>query len=284
MAGAVTIDDVHERLLANLPPTETALEVMEFLASASPAPVVTTDGKAIVLDLGVGSMALGEPLSGLPTERFAALIERAQLGAGTRFAFGRWGEPRDVYASELFAEDGVAGMRNVHMGVDLFCAPETAVHAPLAGTVHIKANNTAELDYGPMLVLRHETPAGAAFFTLYGHLSSAGVGHLREGQSVAAGERIAAVGAPPENGNWPPHLHLQLILDLLDRGRDFPGVAYPSQREIWLALSPSPSMAPTTSADGSPSRLLSTRMPTASSSNMSSKRVRPPLARMVVFS
>ena len=118
----------------------------------------------------------------------------------------------------------------------------TEVHAPLAGTVHIKANNADELDYGPMLVLRHETPAGAGFFTLYGHLSVAGTSEVSEGQAVTAGERIATLGGPPENGNWPPHLHFQIILDLLDRGRDFPGVAYPSQRETWLALSPLPSM------------------------------------------
>lgn len=60
------------------------------------------------------------------------------------------------------------------------------------------------------------------------------------GQELTAGDQIAAVGSPPENGNWPPQLHLQLILDLLDLDADFPGVATASQQELWCALSPSP--------------------------------------------
>jgi 4-aminobutyrate aminotransferase-like enzyme len=45
-----------------------------------------------------------------------------------------------------------------------------------------------------------------------------------------------------ENGGWPPHLHFQIILDLLDYGRDFPGVAKASQRSLWKALSPDPNI------------------------------------------
>src|SRR5690606_38649229 len=82
--------------------------------------------------------------------------------------------------------------------------------------------------------------AGHPFFTLYGHLGPECLSATRPGQSVRAGQAIATVGAPPGNGNWPPHLHFQLILDLLGRGRDFPGVAPASEQEYWLALSPSP--------------------------------------------
>jgi len=44
------------------------------------------------------------------------------------------------------------------------------------------------------------------------------------------------------NGGWPPHLHLQLITDLLDKDGDFPGVASPAERSLWLALSPDPNL------------------------------------------
>src|SRR6202035_3877048 len=45
-----------------------------------------------------------------------------------------------------------------------------------------------------------------------------------------------------ENGGWPPHLHFQVIADLLDRGTDFPGVALASQRAVWTDLSPDPNL------------------------------------------
>lgn len=238
-----SIEDVRDRLLSGLPPTECAVDVLQYLNSeASPELIVDTDGKAIVLDLGAGSMALGEPLSGLSVERFSQLVERQLADAGTSCAFGRWGETRELYVSELFEVAGHSESRDVHLGVDLFCAAATPVRAPLDGRVHIKANNARELDYGPMLVLEHRTPASNPFFTLYGHLSATGIAHVNQGDAVLAGERIATIGTPPENGNWSPHLHFQLILDLLDCGADFPGVAYPSQREIWFALSPLPAM------------------------------------------
>jgi hypothetical protein len=48
------------------------------------------------------------------------------------------------------------------------------------------------------------------------------------------------VGPYPENGDWPPHLHFQLITDMQGRWGDFPGVAPPSEREYWAALCPDP--------------------------------------------
>lgn len=217
----------------------------EYLRSNElrPGSIIQTDTRAIVLDLSIGSETLGERLTNLPVERFGQLVDRAMVGAGTEFAFGRWGESRELYSSDLFDNETTsAEPRVVHMGVDVFCKAGTQVFAPLAGRVHIKTNNTAELDYGPMLILEHETTTGESFYSLYGHLSLTGIAHMEEGQSVLAGDRIATIGSPPENGNWPPHLHFQLILDLLGLGADFPGVALRSQQESWLALSPLPAM------------------------------------------
>ena len=44
------------------------------------------------------------------------------------------------------------------------------------------------------------------------------------------------------NGGWTPHLHLQIITDLLGLGTDFPGVAPPSQRAAWAQLCPDPNL------------------------------------------
>ena len=87
-----------------------------------------------------------------------------------------------------------------------------------------------------MIILRHD----AGYFTLYGHLSAGRLEYVRDGQEIAEGEQIGSVGAPPVNGNWPPHLQFQQINDLMGLGAGFPGVAAKSELEHWLALCPCP--------------------------------------------
>src|SRR5262249_51346317 len=65
---------------------------------------------------------------------------------------------------------------------------------------------------------------------------------LKVGRRVARGQEFARVGTPEENGGWPPHVHFQIIFDLMDLGADFPGVAYASQRGVWTSLSPDPNI------------------------------------------
>ena len=127
----------------------------------------------------------------------------------------------------------------MHLGIDVFCEAGAPVYAPLDGTVHSVANNAATGDYGPTIILEHRVDDGAVrFFTLYGHLSAASLDGMSPGRRVAAGERIAWLGDAAVNGGWPPHLHLQIVADMLGREGEFPGVAAPSEREIWLSLCP----------------------------------------------
>lgn len=202
------------------------------------AAIIQTDGKAIVLDLSTGATLCGQRIAGLSVDELGALINRSMSEAGTAFAFGRWAEPRELYSNDNFATDGSGETRTIHMGVDLFCAAGTPVHAPMDGVVEYAANNKGELDYGPMLIVRHADQNDVR--TLYGHLSLDTLDLVCQGQAVTAGEVIAAVGEPPGNGNWPPHLHFQLINDLVGLGTDFPGVALKSEQQYWLGLSPSP--------------------------------------------
>ena len=98
--------------------------------------------------------------------------------AGVAVAVGRYDEARGIYLSGAFASGGRATdeRRTVHLGIDLFVEPGASVRAPLPGLVHVLANNTAPQDYGPLVILRHETGDAAPFYTLYGHLSR---GHAR---------------------------------------------------------------------------------------------------------
>src|SRR4029077_13216346 len=142
----------------------------------------------------------------------------------------------------------------MHLGIDLFVEPGTRLRAPLDGVVFVTANNAASLDYGPLVFLQHETGAGERFFTLYGHLTKETLARLKVGQRVARGEEFARVGTAEENGGWTPHVHFQIILDLLELGADFPGVAYASQRAVWTSLSPDPNFLLGIPADRFPAK------------------------------
>src|SRR5690606_30933522 len=62
------------------------------------------------------------------------------------------------------------------------------------------------------------------------------------GQSVAKGDLIGHLGDHPENGNWVPHLHFQVMLSLIGYATDFPGVAYFKQINIWKGICPDPNL------------------------------------------
>ena len=111
--------------------------------------------------------------------------------------------------------------------------------APLDGVVHSFAFNNNESDYGATLILTHQLE-GVWFHTLYGHLSLNSLKNLSEGATILAGEVIAEFGMRFENGNWPPHLHFQLIVDMLGWRGDYPGVCRYSERDRWLANCPDP--------------------------------------------
>src|SRR5262249_23733641 len=92
------------------------------------------------------------------------------------------------------------------------------------------------------VILEHRTPEGQTFYTLYGHLGLETLAGLRVGQTIAAGQQLGSIGSPEGNGNWTPHVHFQLIVDLLNLDCQFPRVALSSQREVWLSLSPDPNL------------------------------------------
>jgi 4-aminobutyrate aminotransferase-like enzyme/Ser/Thr protein kinase RdoA (MazF antagonist) len=226
-----------------------AADVVAWIRSEAPrmAPVLDVDLRTepcLVFDLSVGSPFLGADPRATETEALTETLFREMKKAEVAVGVGRYDEARLLYVSPLFGEGEatIDERRTVHLGVDLFVPPGSRVRAPLEGVVHILANNDAPQDYGPLVILRHQTDDGAPFFTLYGHLSDDTLNGLKEGQTVAAGQEIARVGAPPTNGDWAPHLHFQLILDLLSLDRDFPGVCRASERDMWTALSPDPNL------------------------------------------
>lgn len=237
------------RAACGLAPLEKAAAVETYLKKIAPAASSILDcdlrtEPSVVLDLSVGSTFLGaNPTTSDPADLTAAIHSELQK-TSARVAVGRYDEARLLYSAPQFAasKNPTDERRTVHLGIDLFVEPGTPLRAPLAGTIHLLRNNASPLDYGPLVVLRHNTDSGEEFFTLYGHLTESTLHKLRVGQSIAQGEEFAQVGNVQENGGWAPHVHFQIILDLLDRGADFPGVARASERALWKALSPDPNV------------------------------------------
>jgi len=197
------------------------------------------------LDAADLAPVLGAPLA--TTSRAPWDWAQGRTPDGAEVGVGAYLEDRSVYAGDLFATgdvgpDGEPERRTAHLGVDLFVPAGTAVRTPLDGVVEVVADNPAPLDYGPVVVLRHTTPDGVDFFTLYGHLSRGSLPKLTPGQRVRAGDVVAEVGGQDENGGWVPHLHLQLLTDLLGLGADVPGVAARSELAVWESVSPDPNL------------------------------------------
>jgi 4-aminobutyrate aminotransferase-like enzyme/Ser/Thr protein kinase RdoA (MazF antagonist) len=216
-------------------------------SGASAAQVLEVDlrtAPSVVFDLSVGSTLLGTNPGAIELRTIGEKLFSEMNRAGATVGIGRYNEARLVYTAPQFgaSSNPTDERRTVHLGIDLFVAPGTPLRAPLSGVVHALANNTAPLDYGPVVVLRHATEDDQEFFTLYGHLTRDTLDRLKVGQRVAKGETFARVGLTKENGGWTPHLHFQIILDLLELDTDFPGVAYASQREAWTSLSPDPNV------------------------------------------
>ena len=211
----------------------------------SAAPVLDVDLRreaSLVLDLGVSSLLVGADPRASETPPLTETIFSEMKRAGVCVGVGRYNEARPLYRSPLFGsvDNPLEERRTIHLGVDLFVEPGTPVGAPLDGVVEVLANNRTPQDYGPLVILRHRTSDGEEFFTLYGHLTTETLSGLSVGQPVSRGQRFGRVGTCQENGGWPPHLHFQVILDLLNLRADFPGVAYASEREVWTGLSPDP--------------------------------------------
>ncbi len=169
------------------------------------------------------------------TEALSSLI-RKKLGSG-KVAVGGYGEHRIFYErSSLFQG---TEPRSIHLGVDVWIEAGSPIYAPLEGWVHSFANNDAFGDYGPTIILQHELQ-GHPFHTLYGHLDPSSLKWPEEGKNVQGGEWIGKVGDEKVNGNWPPHLHFQVIVDMEGMKGDYPGVARPSEKAHYLENCPDP--------------------------------------------
>lgn len=194
-------------------------------------------------------MNLPSRLSALPVISLTdpSLHDRSRLRDHVDFVRGNapsgivWGgylEKRQIYASSSnFMEKGLP--RNIHLGVDVFADAGSEVCAPMSGTVHSFADNFGESNYGPTIILAHEGPTGK-FHTLYGHLSRESLEGMEKGKEITGGGIVGTLGAAEVNGNWPPHLHFQIVVDMGRWEADYPGACTDADLEWYMGNCPDP--------------------------------------------
>jgi murein DD-endopeptidase MepM/ murein hydrolase activator NlpD len=172
------------------------------------------------------------------TESFANYINSALREHASRYGIGGYAEHRTLYGRSRHF-DTATEPRRLHLGTDIWGPAGTKLMSPLDGIIHSFAFNNRDSDYGATLILTHNLD-GMGFHTLYGHLSLNSLKNLQEGQAIRKGDTIGEFGMRFENGNWPPHVHFQLIRDMQDWKGDYPGVCKFSEKEYWLGNSPDP--------------------------------------------
>ncbi len=170
-------------------------------------------------------------------DRFCAYIQGILDMTGADYGIGGYLEDREMYArSRVF--DAAGEPRRLHLGIDIWAVAGIPVFAPLSGIVHSTAINDSRGDYGGTLILSHELE-GQPFHSLYGHMAHT-VCDWKPGDHVSAGQQIALLGIPSENGHWPPHLHFQIIRDMEGKQGDYPGVCRRSERARFQLNCPDP--------------------------------------------
>lgn len=171
---------------------------------------------------------------------FDAFINEQRKSANAKYLIGGYKEIREMYRrSSLFIASEEP--RALHLGIDIWGDAGTTIYTPLGGMVHSFKFNNNYGDYGATIILQHQLET-FNFYILYGHLSLKDIEKIRTGQFITRGQAFAHFGTPEENGNWPPHLHFQIIFDIGNWEGDYPGVCKLSESGYYLENSPDPSV------------------------------------------
>ncbi len=173
---------------------------------------------------------------------FEEFISKYLQKRKAKLAYGGYNEIRAIYSrSAHFNQHNPETERNIHLGLDIWCAAGTAVLAPLDGRIHSFNNNANFGDYGPTIILEH-TYNEITFYTLYGHLTVASLSELKIGQNIKEQDVIAYLGDASVNGDYAPHLHFQIIKDMQDFVGDYPGVSNKKDLAFYLKNCPDPNL------------------------------------------
>jgi 4-aminobutyrate aminotransferase-like enzyme/Ser/Thr protein kinase RdoA (MazF antagonist) len=196
------------------------------------------------IDLSVGSTFLGNYSDCTNDVIFDKKMTQLFQDNPAAVFVGGYKEPRVLYTTDAFKQitnDGFC-YRTLHLGVDFWTIVGEAIFVPYDGEIVTVHNNNFYKDYGPLLIVKHTINEQNEFYTLYGHLSEESLEQHFVGKRIKKGDFLATLGNSSVNGNWPSHLHFQIILDLLNHTQNFDGVASPKQWDVYKSICPNPNL------------------------------------------
>lgn len=233
--NACQLEPCSQRLDFNRYTQRTNWKIEELIPDAK-------NKKVVPLDLSVASTFVGNFNNYLNTDELTLKIEKL-VAQNDILLVGGYGEARPIYTTDAFKTALNEGYehRTIHIGIDFWTTANTAVCAVEDGEIFGCFNNDHPKDYGPTLILKHHVDQ-LVFYTLYGHLSRASLENKYIDQAIKKGQKIAELGNSSENGGWAPHLHFQIILDMLGHQHDFIGVSTPTNWPIFSSICPDPNL------------------------------------------
>ena len=168
------------------------------------------NGEAAAFDLRflASAWALGRNVNGrspfLEPLLMQELVDRYHAAEGITWSHGGYLEDRtDLWRGGYLKEPVI------HGGIDVSLPAGTPVRCMRDGTVvWVDDDKNPDGGWGPYIVVQTRNCAGRVEFVLFGHL---GRSFVEIGDAVVKGDVIADIGAPPDNGGWWSHLHLQCI-------------------------------------------------------------------------
>ena len=218
-------------------------DILEFLKSIESAKVIspTIDySDYVALDLSVTNEKLSK-INLATAKDYENYIQDYLDNHQAKIAFGGYLEHRNLYQRSTVFKNESSDERNMHIGLDLWINEAAPIYAALDGKIHSFQNNTALGDYGPTIILEHHIE-NYTFHTLYGHLSVESLKDKKVGDTVKQGQQIANLGLPPINGDYAPHLHFQIIIDIENNHGDYPGVCSQNKLDFYSKNCPDPNV------------------------------------------
>lgn len=191
------------------------------------------------IDLSVSNLDLkSKPI--FTSDNWSLYIDDFLEYSSAKIAFGGYLEKRNLYdRSDYFQSNINEDNRCIHLGVDFWTKVNTPIFSPFKGVIHSFKNNTNYGDYGPTIIVKHQNSTNF-FYTLYGHLSLESLSNKKVGQIINEGELLGFLGDSTVNGDYAPHLHFQVILDLEDNFGDYPGVCSENKLDFYKTNCPNP--------------------------------------------
>lgn len=132
------------------------------------------------------------------------MVEEVHQELGVDFSYGSYMEDRSfLWRGSYLEESGTF----IHLGVDLSVPRDTSVAIDFDAEVVLVDYDYPEIGgWGKRVVVRHKTKD---IYLIYAHLDRDI--HVKAGDNLSKSQVFAKVGHAPYNGNWWPHLHVQVL-------------------------------------------------------------------------